>query len=339
MPMTDAVFTTKGLAQRKRAATWQTFLALLGAVTVLPFLFVPVVAHAVPSGNPALYVYGFIIFISANFHVASTGWFLTDREMRTHLAAHPVRYAIAPAVVIAACVAGFGLIGSPVSDGIVLVFVGWLLWHYQKQNLGLLSFVAAGTDGVPLSVWERRAFALTAVAGIAGVFSAVQAAPAYLVKEAAFLHEVGAVVYLVVPLVAAIAIARNPSLRTNRLRLCFFLIGTAFYLPVFVFSDPISAITGSAIAHGLQYLVFMGTVSGSKRRSLRPVLVMLAIATGGGLALNYAAETPGPFGPALKGLFVGSVMAHFLVDAGIWRLREAFQRSYMRRKFDFVFER
>ncbi len=337
--MTDIVFSTQSLARAKHASTWQAFLVLLAAVTVLPFAVVPVVAHAVPDGSPVLYVYGFLIFISTNFHVASTGWFLTDREMRVHLAAHPVRYAIAPAAVIAACVAGFQLIGGAAGDGIVLVFVGWLLWHYQKQNLGLLSFVAAGTDGVPLSIWERRVLSLTAVAGIAGVFSATQVAPAYLAREAAVLHAVGGAIYLLVPVVAAVAFARTPSLRSNRLRLFFFLIGTAFYLPVFIFSDPVSAITGSATAHGLQYLVFMGTVSGSKQRSLRPVFVMLAIATAGAFALNYAADAPGLLAPALKGLFVGGVMAHFLVDAGIWRLREPFQRGYMRRKFFFVFER
>ncbi|HEY4171315.1 MAG TPA: hypothetical protein VGM96_31275 [Reyranella sp.] len=337
--MTDIVFTTQTLALRKHAASWQMFLAVLGAVTVLPFVFVPVVAHVVPEGNPAFYLYGFLIFISTNFHVASTGWFLTDREMRGHLGAHPLRYAIAPAAVIAACVAGFQLIGPPASDGIVVVFIGWLLWHYQKQNLGLLSFVAAGTDGIPLSTWERRTLTLTGLAGIAGVFSAAQVAPAYLAKEAAVLHEAGAAIYLLVPVSATIAIVRNPNLRSNRLRLFFFLISSAFYLPVYIFSDPVSAITGSATAHGLQYLVFMGTVSGSKQRSLRPVAVLLVIATFGAFALDYAADAPGLLGPALKGLFVGGVMAHFIVDAGIWRLREPFQRGYMRRKFYFVFER
>jgi len=45
------------------------------------------------------------------------------------------------------------------------------------------------------------------------------------------------------------------------------------------------------------------------------------------------------FAPAMKGLFVGAVMAHFVLDAGIWRLREAFQRGYMRKNFYFVFDR
>lgn len=333
--MTDAVFTPSAVAGRKHAGTWQLFLSLVAAVTVLPFVFVPMVAHAVPEGSPTLYVYGIILFLSTNFHVASTGWFFTDRQMRGHLGSHPVRYAVAPLAVIAACAAGFQWLGPLVADGIAMVFVGWLLWHYQKQNLGLLSFVAAGSDGAPLSVWERRTLTLTAVAGIAGVFNATQVAPAYVAREAGLLHEFGALLYLLVPLSAAIAIAGSASLRTNRLRLFFFVLGAAFYVPVYVFSDPVSAITGSATAHGLQYLVFMGTVSGSGQRSLKPVLVMLAIAGGGALALDYAADAGG----LLKGLFVGGVMAHFIIDAGIWRLREPFQRGYMRRKFFFVFAR
>lgn len=333
--MTDAVFTPSAVAGRKHAGTWQLFLGLLAAVTVLPFLLVPVVARMVPDGSPVLYVYGLILFLSTNFHVASTGWFFTDREMRGHLAAHPVRYAVAPLGVIAACVVGFQWLGPVVADGIAMVFIGWLLWHYQKQNLGLLSFVAAGSDGVPLSPWERRTLMLTGVAGVAGVFSATQVAPAWLAREAALLHQLGGLLYLLVPVAAALAIVRSASLRTNRLRLFFFLLGAAFYLPVYLFADPVSAITGSATAHGLQYLVFMGTVSGSGQRSLRPVLVMLAIAAAGALALNGAADAGG----LLKGLFVGGVMAHFIVDAGIWRLRGPFQRGYMRRKFFFVFER
>jgi len=32
-------------------------------------------------------------------------------------------------------------------------------------------------------------------------------------------------------------------------------------------------------------------------------------------------------------------MAHFVLDAGLWRLRQPFQRRYMRERFHFVFDR
>jgi len=338
--MTDSVFISQGLATRKHASTWYLFLALLVFVTLFPFLLVPVVAHAVPEGSPAIYFYNLIIFLSTNFHVASTGWFFTDREMHSHFRSHPLRYVIVPGVLVLANGAAFQLLGPTVSDYIALAFIAWLLWHYQKQNIGLLSFVAAGTDGTSLSRWERHTLTLTAFAGIAGIFSVAQVAPATLSAEFARLHQIGSIVYLLVPIALAIALIKGPALRTNSLRFFFLLMGASFYLPVFIFSDPVSAITGCATAHGLQYLVFMGAVSGSKQTSFRSILTMLAIATGGALILDHASAAANwQFASAMKGLFIGVVMAHFVLDAGIWRLREAFQRGYIRKKFYFVFDR
>jgi hypothetical protein len=309
-------------------------------VTLLPLVLVPVVARAVPEGSPAMYAYGIVIFLSTNFHVASTGWFFTDREMRSHFWSRPGRYLIVPLGIILSTTAAFHFLGPDVRACIVLIFVTWLLWHYQKQNIGLLSFVAAGTDGVALSVWERRTLMLTGLAGMTGVFSVAQIVPAHLSSEFARLHQIGLLIYLLVPVAFAIAVMKSPQLRTNRVRLLFFLAGAAFYLPVFVFSDPVSAVTGCATAHGLQYLVFMGSVSGSRQATFRPVAIMLAIATGGAFLLDGVDNLAGTeLGSALKGLFFGVVMSHFVLDAGIWRLRERFQRGYMRRKFFFVFDR
>ena len=71
-PMTDSVLVSEALPSRKHASAWYAFLALLAGVTLLPLIFVPVVAQAVPDGSPTLYVYGLIIFRNSNFHVAST---------------------------------------------------------------------------------------------------------------------------------------------------------------------------------------------------------------------------------------------------------------------------
>lgn len=123
------------------------FLALLAFVTLVPFLLVPMVAHVVPEDSQTLYVYNVFIFVSANFHVASTGWFFTHREMLHHFRTRPLRYVIIPGILVLANSAAFQILGSPTRDYIALIFVAWLLWHYQKQNVGLLSFVAGGTDG------------------------------------------------------------------------------------------------------------------------------------------------------------------------------------------------
>jgi hypothetical protein len=66
-------------------------------------------------------------------------------------------------------------------------------------------------------------------------------------------------------------------------------------LPVFVFSSPYAAVAGLTIAHGLQYLLL----------------------------------TSKPAVWALFSLFVGAVMAHFVGDAGLWRMRETVPRAFL----------
>ena len=150
----------------------------------------------------------------------------------------------------------------------------------------------------------------------------------------------GAAVYLALPVALGIAIAKVPALRTNRLRLAFLLIGASFFVPTFVFGDQRSALVGYAVAHGLQYLVFMGVVSAGRPKPGFSLALLLGIATMGAVLLNAAMDLEDkPHGFALYGAFLGVVMAHFVLDAGIWRLREPFQRGYMRERFYFVFQR
>jgi hypothetical protein len=41
----------------------------------------------------------------------------------------------------------------------------------------------------------------------------------------------------------------------------------------------------------------------------------------------------------LIGAVLGATMAHFVVDAGAWRLSQSLQRSYIGKRFAFVFGR
>jgi hypothetical protein len=343
--MTDGVFHGPAcIVLTRQTRTWSLFLALISLATLLPFVLAPLVAHVVPAESPVIGVYAVLSFVGANFHVALTGWFYTDREMRSHFRSKPVRYLIVPSAIVSINVIAFYFFDSASRLYIIFVFICWLLWHYQKQNVGLLSFIAAGTDRVPLCAWERRTFALSAIAGIVGGFSVIQFGPTNLSTLFAQFHQVGAAIYLVlVPVSFCIAVIRNPILRTNRLRFVFFVIGTLFFLPTYIFSDAVSATAGYTLAHGLQYFVFMSFVSAGKKGTMGSFVKLCVIAACGGIFLDHASEAStwlaSPYAGAIYGLFIGLVMTHFVLDAGIWRLREPFQRSYMRKKFDFVFDR
>ena len=79
-------------------------------------------------------------------------------------------------------------------------------------------------------------------------------------------HKIGLWAYAAVALSFAIALVKGPHLLANPLRLAFFVYGCLFFSPIYVFTDSGSAIAGFALAHGLQYVVFMIVVSGNTAR-------------------------------------------------------------------------
>jgi hypothetical protein len=336
---TATVTAAHGARTLKTVGAWHLFLATVSFMTLLPFVAVPFIRHVIADSAPAQNALLVLSFFGANFHVAATGWFYTDPAMRAHFRSKPMRYLIVPALLVAGSAALFLVASQSQRSYLLVVFFCWQLWHYQKQNVGLLSFIAAGTDGSPLSVWERRTLMVAAVAGILGCFGIGDIGSLHM----AWLQQVGVWVYLLVPVGLGIALIKSALLRTNWLRLAFLICGALFFLPAFIFNDPLSAIVSFGLAHGLQYLVFMGVVSTAKRDTLFSAVLLLGIATVGGVFLDMAKDAAAymssPYVLALNGVFYGAVMAHFVLDAGIWRLREPFQRRYIRDRFSFVFDR
>jgi hypothetical protein len=87
----------------------------------------------------------------------------------------------------------------------------------------------------------------------------------------------------------------------------------------------------------------MGFVAVGRPNPIASLIMLLGLGTLGGLAFNAAILAPDwsgfAYGQAAYGAFLGAVMTHFVLDAGLWRLREPFQRRYMRNRFSFVFDR
>jgi hypothetical protein len=101
-----------------------------------------------------------------------------------------------------------------------------------------------------------------------------------------------------------------------------YVTSLAFSLPVFLFSSPYAAVAGLTIAHGLQYLVLIGLLAAGGEtggRRLVQLAALFNIALLGGAALAVASDqlTGRPLVRGLCGLFLGAVMAHFVIDAGL----------------------
>jgi hypothetical protein len=224
---------------------------------------------------------------------------------------------------------------------LLLGFFAWQFAHFQKQNLGMAA-LAAVRRGVPsLLPLERRALVVAGWFGIVGLLLHPHLLQLHLDTHLGWLFPIAGAGYVVAVLVGALALRRRtPDLRPATYTLVY-LTGLAFFAPVFVFDSPYAAVAGLTLAHGYQYLLIMGLVAGasvSGRSSVISLAVLFNVAIFGGLALNEASHLhDGSAGArALYGAALGLVMAHFVIDAGLWRLRDEFPRTFLRERLPYL---
>jgi len=171
-------------------------------------------------------------------------------------------------------------------------------------------------------------------AGIAGLVAHPGLLQLRISPGLGWLYPAAAVVFAGAAAAGVAALARRPA-RERAFSFCVvYLSSLGFWVPVFVFGSPYAAVGGMTIAHGLQYLLLVGMVAaGGERRPGRALrlAVFCNIALVGGALLATASHLHGaaPAGRLLFGAYLGAVMAHFVIDAGLWRLRDPFPRAFL----------
>jgi hypothetical protein len=186
---------------------------------------------------------------------------------------------------------------------------------------------------------ERRVLVAAGLAGIGGLIAHPallqlpvnpRLGPLFPVCTAAF----GGTVIAGVALLLRRPAAHRPAGFT-----VMYLIALMFCLPVFVFSEPYAAVSGMTVAHGMQYLLLVGLIAaGGARGRLLAVALFGNVALLGGTALEKASHLhgAGPAGRLLFGAYLGVVMAHFVIDAGLWRLRDPFPRAFLGQRVPYL---
>jgi hypothetical protein len=225
-----------------------------------------------------------------------------------------------------------------------LFYHAWLLFHYGRQNYGILAFTGIATQSGRPSVLERLALHLAPVGGILGahaIYSAFQrSAFAPLVEWSLW---IGIALTVLAVGLAAIEATRALMRRASLWRPLTILMLSLFYVPTFFFDNYLQAVMSYAIAHALQYFVFMvflaaGSPSQHAGRSVF-VLVCAALATWGLILLTREPALWGPAEPFITGAALGLIMWHFILDAGFWRLSQPWQRARVKERFAFLFDR
>jgi len=281
-------------------------------------------------------------FLATGFHVALTSYFYVDPTLREFRQSHRIRFVAAP---IAICLAS-GAVGyflSPSLGWLILFFFIWQLYHYQRQNFGVLAFAAAVLGVRRASLLEQSTVEMAGYAGILG----------YLATGHQFggtpIGHISAVLMIAAQgtQLAALAIAGYcwwRRVRTEGLSWYspWHVLCTSFFLATFLQSDPNFAFSTYAFAHGLQYVVFMFVLASSRAQNPRlhgPSALILAILGVFGSLILLLLGDRGLFAfssDVAFGIYTGLVMTHFVIDASVWRLSEPFQRSYVRDGFPMI---
>jgi hypothetical protein len=235
-----------------------------------------------------------------------------------------------------------------------LLFWAWQAYHYGRQNLGIYSFVSIAQKARPPHRSERYSLELATVCGVLGTFKILGTgvSPTYLLGTFNYLYLAGYLGFIGV-LIFSIGVYLRTLSNSSLAKTLFFFTLILFFFPIYLSNNINITFLSYAIAHGVQYMVFMTVVSLNGRqddlaRTISNVLKLLAITLLMGFIFYRLADLKEvgfikhhlALARSLDfmiGAIVGATMAHFVVDAGVWRLSKAYPRAYMAGRFGFIF--
>ncbi|WP_368621851.1 hypothetical protein [Paraburkholderia sp. BR13444] len=318
----------------------RNFIVLLMLASALPYVAVPLLNLA-PSVTTLAELLVLIEFAGGGAHVAAGYYFFLEKECRSILLAHWPRTILVPL-----CMAlVYGMIfmkGTPALKAAALLFYFiWQTWHYQRQNFGVSSFMMRAGQQPPLRSSERLPMQMAVIAAILALLKLYNLGTDLVQPSVVHVIWIAAACLQAIAIVTALAVALSIRHQQGAARrITVIMLGTLFYLPSFLYTNPINAVLSYALAHGLQYLVFMGYIGDRQERRLSSWarLIVLALALGG-LMIVMQARNGQPVREFVFGVYLSIVMTHFVMDGIIWRLRHAPQRAYMGRIFSFIFAR
>lgn len=267
-------------------------------------------------------------------HVGSTVALYADPQMRRLMRANPVRFYLAPVAAIVGTAVLFAMLPVRACQVAVVVFAIWSTHHFSRQNFGLFAFTCrARREAGPTSV-ERQVIRWTTVVGVLG---AIRHGAPWLPLEP--IAEPARVLGLMLAfgLLVVVATQARTSTRARTIGLAMTVL---FYLPAFVY-PPSLIVAGAAygMAHAAQYYLMMTHLRRGRTRvgSAGFVLALgvavmvagttLAVASTMNLAVDWRFAI---------GAYEGAVLAHFIIDAGVWKLSNPAHRAFMQERFAFL---
>lgn len=266
-----------------------------------------------------------------------------------------------------------------------LFVIHYAMWHFGRQNLGVMAFASSITRNKPMELFERKSIVYAVIAGMAGAYSVFS--PALMLNYEIFPFDLsffenlgkysfyfGMLIYIFLLPAVLIHIIQNKD-KYNLFNLSLYIGSVCFFLPIFIFSNPLFTLASYTTAHGLQYLVFLLWHSIYKTKNIEkkqdelvnqnhfllkyffflvPIVFFLISILLALIIWQTAAgiQTEGDFTFNLikltqdeKTVFMikfalsitaGLTMVHYWVDQYLWRFNNADRRSWLITRFPFL---
>jgi len=331
------------------------FLVALLISTLLPIaFFVFVIPTRGEVGGLASIKTVFLFLGTA--HVPATLFFYLDKNFSGIIKKHAVRYIYVPVLLIVVTGLVFAFANRITQVFVLLTYWAWQAFHYGRQNVGIYAFASIAETGTGPRKEEKLAIELGTILAILGTFKILgtEVAPAYLHRSFDLLYQVGWIAFFVVPLFSLVVYLKFFK-HTTVLKSCLFFTSVFFFLPVFISTDNNIGFLSYAMAHGLQYIIFMTIISATATgestqsysyKSLAQFAVLLLIVGFAfwrvndlrGFQIVQSTWAYARVADFLFGAVLGATMAHFVVDADAWRLSLQSRREYIKKRFSFVFD-
>ena len=289
-------------------------------------------------------------------HVPATLFFYLDKNFSGIIRKHAARYIYVPVALIVVTGLIFAFSNTITQAFVLLIYWAWQAFHYGRQNVGIYAFGSIAETGTGPRKEEKLAIEFGTILAILGTFKILgtAVAPQYLHHTFDLFYQVGFVAFFAV-LVFSVVVYIKFFRHTTLLKSCLFFTSVLFFLPVFISTDNNIGFLSYAIAHGLQYIIFMtvisATASGNEARSysykslaqLAGLLLIVGLAFWRVADLRETEIVKSTWAYArvadfLFGAVLGATMAHFVVDADAWRLSIESRREYIKKRFSFVFD-
>jgi hypothetical protein len=346
--------------EARPAAAWANHVKPVFFVSLLLSTWLPMAFFLLSSRlEGAMFGYAgtrALLLFLGTAHVPATLFFYVDKDFSEIIRRHKARYIYFPIILTLVTGVLFAFANTLVQAYILLTYWSWQAFHYGRQNLGIYSFVSIAQRGSAPSKYEKLVIDLGTWCGVIGTFKILGSgvAPGYLHGLFDKFYWAGAIAFVLV-LVASVFVYAQNLKRTTPLLTIFYFTLVCFFLPVFLSTNVNIAFLSYAIAHGVQYILFMSVVSlnldphtSSQRVQIGNAVKLLLLTLVAGFVFYRAADlktvelitthaTLVRMVDFIIGAILGATMAHFVVDAGAWRLSQSLQRMYIGKRFSFVF--